>query len=119
MSEEVFDLESPKTIFRFKGQDREPIAIDVIEAQEAMEEIEKKQDKHDSEHPDSPPLPQNWKLERFAEWLVTAGYPIGTFKKGELDSLWAGVLAAFLKKKKAQSELLASIQSSPISMEGV
>ena len=115
VSDDVFDLEAPVTVFRFKGQvGREPLGLDVIAAYEAMNEIEKARD---AKHPEGD-APKNFILYEFAKWLKTAlGAGSPEFTPGELDSLWHGVLAAFLKKKRSQNELLDSMQTSPTSTE--
>lgn len=114
MSEDFFDVEAPTTIFRFKSSMREPAVVDVIAAQEAMDGIEKDRDK---KFPDGD-APTNWKLDQFAAWLRSIGQPFegqDAFSKGELDSLWHGVLAAYLKKKKRQNDVFVEMQTSPSS----
>jgi hypothetical protein len=111
MEDEVYDLDNPVTIFRFKGSStREPVPLDLIDAQEAVAAIYKKYG--EMEDASDPAFYANWHLDELKKWLVGRGVSgADNFGKAELDALWQGILMAYAKKKHTQKKELEETQT--------
>lgn len=103
------ELDTLVVVFRFKGSDQPPLALDVIEASEALVGIVDSTDAATKE------ANVGWHRAKLQEWLTGKGFP--TYKDGELESLWHGIQVAHAKKKREQHEELERMRSSPASTE--